>query len=310
MRIVFPCPMQLSDEAKDELRTLGAQFYPDMPSDEDELIERIKDSEVIVVKHATVSARVIESVPQLRYIIAPSVGYQSVDCAYAVSRGVTVLNCPEYNSIAVAEHAIALLLAVKRKLLDGTASLRAGKWQPAAHQGSELYGKQLGIIGYGSIGKHITRIAQGFGMYTVFVNTTSSTAEHETLLNTSDVICLALPLTPETRNYINAQTIRLLQPHTIVVNVGRGDTIDQQELIAALKENRIAGAGLDVFTGEPSSGGKPSDGIVALIHLPNVVATPHMAYNTEESEIRLGGVLLENVRSCLAGEPVHVVARP
>jgi phosphoglycerate dehydrogenase-like enzyme len=309
MQIVFPCDIQLSDKAKDELRSLGARFYPDMPIGEAQLIDRIKNAEIIVAKHAAISARVIDRAPQLRYIIAPSVGYQSVDCIHAVTKGVTVLNCPEYNSIAVAEHAIALLLAIKRQLLGSVASLRDGEWQPAAHQGNELYGKRMGIIGYGSIGKHIAQIAQGFGMHIAFVNSGSSAVERETLLRTSDVVCLALPLTPETRNYINVQSVRLLQPHAIIINVGRGVTIDQQELVAALKEGRLAGAGLDVFAAEPSTG-KPSDAIVELARLPNVVATPHMAYNTEESEVRLGEVLLKNIRSCLAGKPIHVVAQP
>ncbi|MBX6334753.1 hypothetical protein IRY61_05470 [Candidatus Saccharibacteria bacterium] len=288
------------------MQALGATVYDDTPSSEDEIIGRIRDAEVITANYIDITPNIIDQAKNLKYIIVPAVGFEWVDSAYAASKNIKVLNCPSYNSHAVAEHAIALLFAVSRRICEANTSLRNGAWQPQTLKGNEVWGKKLGLIGYGRVGKQIAKIAAGLGMSVSYVNSSSSPGDLDQLLINSDVIITCLPLNEETRQLIDQRRLMLLQPHAILINVGRGATIDQNALLRMLQEKRIKGAGLDVFDNEPLAG-VPSEEIVAIANLPNVVATPHMAYNTEEAVNRLGQELIDNLKSCINNQPINVV---
>lgn len=307
MKIVLPDKINISSDYKNKIRELGAEVFEDLP-DNGELKKRIADAEIITASYVDITSDVIDAAPNLKYIIVPAVGYEWVDTEYAASKGITTLNCPTFNSQAVAEHAITLLMAANRNVITGIDELRAGKWSPQDLVGYELDGKKLGLIGYGNIGTRIEKIAASLGMSVNYVNSKSSAEEIDELLISSDFVIICAPLNDRTRNLVDKRRLGLLKPTAILVNVGRGAVIDQDALIEVLKNKNIRGAGLDVFDGEPLTG-VPSDTIVELAKLPNVIATPHMAYNTEEINDKQGTEILENLQSCMAGRPVNVVVQ-
>lgn len=306
MQIVITDQIELAEDITEKLQQLSATIYDGTPNEEAEIINRIKDAELITASYIDITPAIIDAAPKLKYIIVPAVGYEWVDYKYAASKGIKVLNCPTHNSLAVAEHAIALLFAAARKIVEANIALRAGKWQQDAHKGFELSGKKVGLVGYGNIGKNLQRIAEGLGMHVRYVNSRSTSEELEELLSESDVVVLCLPLTDSTRNLIDARRLGIMKLSAILINVARGAIVDQGALYDVLENHQIAGAGLDVFTGE-LFGDVPSEEIVKLSQLSNVVATPHIAYNTDEAALRLGTELLANIQSCVDGAPRNVV---
>lgn len=305
MTIVLPDKINISDDYKNKLRALGAEVFDDLP-DAAELKTRIKDAEIITASYVDITPDIIDAAPNLKYIVVPAVGYEWVDTDYAASKGITTLNCPTFNSQAVAEHAISLLMAVNRNLITGTDELRAGKWNPQALVGNELAGKKLGLIGYGNAGTRIEKIATVLGLGVSYINSKSTAGEVDTLISNSDFVIICAPLNDSTRNLIDERRLNLLKSTAILVNVGRGAILDQNALIELLKNKKIRGAGLDVFDGEPLTG-VPSATIVELAKLPNVVATPHIAYNTEEINDKQGAEILANIQSCVESSPINVV---
>lgn len=308
MNIVLPDKINISEEYKEQLRALGAQVFEDLP-DMAELKDRIRDAELITASYIDVTPEVVDAAPRLKYIVVPAVGYEWVDTEYAATKGITTLNCPTFNSQAVAEHAFSLLMAVNRNLGTGSAELRAGMWNPQELVGYELSNKKLGLIGYGNVGTRIEKIAQSFGMAIEYVNSKSEPSAVDKLLASSDFVCICAPLNGSTRGMVDERRINLMRPAAVFVNVGRGAIVDQKALYSALKAGKIRGAGLDVFDGEPLSG-VPNEEIVALANLPNVIATPHIAYNTEEINDKQGREILANIQSCIAGAPINVVGKP
>lgn len=305
MKIVLPDRIDASEEYKKRISLLDATLYEDMPSEE-ELITRIKDAEIITTNYVRISSKAIKFAKNLQYIIVTGVGYNQVDVDYAASKGITTLNCPTFNSQAVAEHAISLLMAVNRNLLAATIDVRTGKWKDDAHVNFELTGKKVGLIGYGNIGTRIKKLTDCFGMKTSYINSTSSFEDIDELMTKSDFIIVCAPLTPNTTKLVDERRIGMMKKTSVIVNVGRGEIIDQAALFDALKNNKIRGAGLDVFSKEPLNGA-PSNEIIELANLSNVVATPHVAYFTEEMHEKQGVELLANIMSCIDGAPINVV---
>ncbi len=305
MKIVIPDKVNISDDYKNEIKKLGADVFDDLP-DSDELKNRIENAEIITASYVDITPDVIDAAPNLKYIVVPAVGYEWIDTEYAASKGITTLNCPTFNSQAVAEHAISLLMAVNRNLITGVDELRAGKWNPQTLVGYELADKKLGLIGYGNIGRRIEKTAAALGLDVSFVNSKSTAGEIDALISNSDFVVICTPLNDGTRNLIDERRLNLLKSTAVLINVGRGAVTDQRALIELLKNKKIRGAGLDVFDGEPLAG-VPSDTIVELAKLPNVVATPHIAYNTEEINDKQGAEILANLQSCLNGKPINVV---
>jgi D-3-phosphoglycerate dehydrogenase len=305
MKIILPDKINISDHYKDEVRALGAEVFDDLP-DESELKDRIKGAEVITASYIDITPSIIDAAPNLKYIIVPAVGYEWVDAEYAASKGITTLNCPTFNSQAVAEHAISLLMAVNRNLITAVDGIRAGKWKSQTMVGYELEGKKLGLIGYGNVGTRIEKIATALGMNVSHVNSKSTAEEVDRLLSDSDFVAICAPLNGSTHNLVDQRRLSLLKPTAVLVNVGRGAVVDQDALIAMLRAKKIRGAGLDVFDGEPLTG-TPNDTIVEMAKLPNVIATPHTAYNTEEINDKQGAEILANLKSCIEGKPINVV---
>lgn len=306
MNIVFPDRIDLDEKSGAKFKELGVQMYDDTPDNEVAIIDRIQNADIITANFIDITRNVIDHAPNLKFIISSAVGYEWIDYKYASSKGIKVLNCPTQNSEAVAEHAIALMLAVSHRIVEAHTSLMNGKWEQQEFLGVELSGKKLGLVGYGRVGGLVAQKATSLGMQVRHVDSKSTSPDVDKLLSESDVTCLCLPLNSSTRNIINKRRLQLLKPESIFINVARGALVDEAELIKLLQNGSIRGAGLDVFCNEPFTGRAP-DSIVEIAKLPNVIATPHMAYNTTQTTERLSEELMKNIHSCINGSLINVV---
>jgi glyoxylate reductase len=264
------------------------------------------DVEALVAPGAPVDTAVLDLFPALRLVANYGVGYDQVDVAACRARGVEVTNTPGVLDAATADLAFALLLATRRRLVEGDDHVRAGLWGTGWSQspflGREVTGSTLGIVGLGRIGSVMARRAQGFDMRVVYHQRTpvdGSALEHLTLddlLRESDVVSIHAPLTRETTGLISRERLALLRDGATLVNTSRGGLVDEDALVAELVSGRIS-AGLDVFVHEPTV---PE----ALFGLPNVVLTPHIGSGTVETRAAMTRVVVENVLAAERGEPL------
>lgn len=307
MNIIVPDQIDLTDDDKVRLQQLGeVTLYEDIPETEAETIQRVAGAELITPSWIDITENVIQATPSLKYIVVPAVGYDQIDVRAATAAGVKVANCPTHNARAVAEFTIGLIFAVTRRLLESHLALRQGEWDPRRYQGFELQGKTLTLIGHGTIGKAVAHLAQPLGMTVQWASSKTSPEQLDQLVASADIVSLHLPLTPSSKHLLDRRRLALMKPGAYLINTARGAIVDQSALLQVLKEKRIAGAALDVFDGEPVTGG-PNAQIQELIHLENVVATPHIAYNTEETVARLGAELLQTIQACMSGQPINLV---
>jgi phosphoglycerate dehydrogenase-like enzyme len=270
--------------------------------DETELARRIGNAKVAVNirAHAHFTEKVLAACPDLKMISIWGVGTDNIDLAAAARHNVTVCNTPGANAYAVAEHTIALMLAVARKIPQIDREMRGGAWP--REMLTQLCGKTLGVFGSGNIGARVAQLGRGIGMDVLTWSARNDTpSAKDDILRRADAISLHVRLTPESNGFIGAREFGLMKPGAILVNTGRGALVDRDALLAALGTGRIAGAGLDVFHDEPL---KPGD---ALLGCANAVLSPHNAGQTPE--VRRDGLLraIENVENFLAGKPSNVV---
>ena len=256
-------------------------YHDTLPGSEERLIERIRDAEIVLNIRSSqkFTDRVFASCVRLRMVSVWGTGTDHVDLAAAARHGVTVTNTPGVSAISIAEHTLALMLAVARRIPQVDRATRAGEW--ARGRSVELHGKTCGIIGLGAIGRQFAKLAAGIGMrviaWTMHPSPGDQVVPLEELYRTSDVISLHLRLSAETEGMIGAEQFALMKRGTILINTARGAIVREIALINALTSGRIAGAGLDVFVSEPLSPGHPLTG------LDNVVLTPHCAGITPEA---------------------------
>jgi D-3-phosphoglycerate dehydrogenase len=274
-----------------------------------ELRDIVGGYEALIVRSAVdVDAALIAAGTNLQVIGRAGVGVDNVDLDAATRAGITVVNAPTGNTIAAAEHTIALLLALARNVPAADASLRRGEWSRSKLQGVQLRGRTLGIIGLGKIGMAVAERARGFGM-TLLGSDPFVTAEQaslrgvelvslETLLERSDAITVHVPLSRGTTSLIDAKALARLKPGAFVLNVARGGIVDETALAAALREGRIGGAGIDVFVDEPPTGSP-------LIDAPNTVLTPHLGASTVEAQVAVAEEIAEQVLDVLDGRPAQ-----
>jgi phosphoglycerate dehydrogenase-like enzyme len=282
--------------------------------DERELIRRIDAAKVAINirAHARFSGAVFAACPSLKLVSVWGTGTDNIDLNAAGMRGVTVCSTPGINAFAVAEHALTLMLAVARKITILDTEMRKGRWP--REMLTQLLGKTLGVLGMGTIGSRMAALGRGIGMDVLGWSVRGDDAHvraagakpatKEQILRTADVISLHARLTPDTRSLVGKREFSLMKPTAILVNTGRGALVERDALLAALKERRIMGAGLDVFHQEPIA---PDDPLLAL---PNVVCSPHNAGQTPEV---IGDGLLaavENVENFLRGKPSNLIVAP
>jgi D-3-phosphoglycerate dehydrogenase len=292
------------------LQLLREQFDVDVELDMDaaELGDRIADYDALIVRSATqVDAGLLRRAERLKVVGRAGTGVDNVDVAEATRRGVIVANAPGSNMVSAAEHAVGLLLAVARNIAQAHAALTDGRWERSQFAGVELCGKTLGVLGFGRIGQLVAARARGLGMNVIahdpFVTPERFREAHvghctlEEVLAQADFITLHAPLTGETRHLIREETIAQMRPGVRIVNAARGDLVDLQALVEALKDGRVGAAALDVFPTEPYTDGE-------LLSLPNVVVTPHLGASTQEAQDRAGVIVAEQVVAALAGSLV------
>jgi D-3-phosphoglycerate dehydrogenase len=305
-----PAPVVLIAEelSPAAIRQLEADFdvrYAD-GADRAALLAALPSADAVIVRSATqIDAEALGCAPRLRVVARAGVGLDNVDVDAATRAGVMVLNAPTSNIVSAAEHAVGLLLAVARNVPQAAASLRAGQWQRSAFTGVELQDKVAGILGLGRIGVLVAERLAAFGMrlvaYDPYVPAARAAqlgvrlASLDELLAESDFISVHLPKNTETTGLIGDRELRRVKPGVRIVNAARGGIVDENALAVALKDGRVAGAAIDVFTAEPATGNP-------LLDFPTVVATPHLGASTAEAQEKAGTQVARSVRLALAGE--------
>jgi glycerate dehydrogenase len=281
----------------------------------DEIVPRLAGATVAVINKVPMRAAVLEKLPDLKMIAVAATGYDVVDIAACRARGIVVANIRDYAVHTVPEHVFALVLALRRNLLAYRQDVDDGAWQKSdqfclfTHPIGDLYGSTLGIFGEGAIGQGTAAIARGFGMRVLFADHEPPKAPNVEftpfleVLRNSDVISLHLPLTSATRNLIGREQFRQMRRNVILINTARGGLVNEQDLIQALDEGTIAGAGFDVLTVEPP----PADHPLLSVHRPNFILTPHVAWASNDAMQFLADQLIDNIDAWAAGRPRNVV---
>ena len=280
--------------------------YPTRPPDPAELVDRIRDSHIVINIRSTTrfSADVLDKCASLRLISIWGTGTDNVDLGAARARGIRVTNTPGVSAVAVAEHALALMMAVAKRTVHVDQQVRQGRWPRAMV--TQLRGKTLGLIGTGAIGREVSRLGAGLGMRVIAwtFHPRGDVAEWvalDDIFRQSDVVSVHVRLSAETSGLIGREQFERMKPGAILINTARGGIVNQSDLVDALSTNRIAGAGLDVFETEPLPPDSP------LCAMPNVVLSPHAAGITPEATEAGLALAIDNVFAFLAGTPANVV---
>lgn len=277
-------------------------------ADRAELLPAIADVDAVLVRSATkIDAEALAAATRLKVVARAGVGLDNVDVKQATQSGVMVVNAPTSNIVSAAELAVGLLLAAARNIAPANGALKQGEWKRSKYTGTELYEKTVGIVGLGKIGVLVAQRLSAFGMkviaYDPYVQAGRAAqlgvrlVSLEELMSAADFISVHLPKTAETVGLINDEQLARCKPEAIIVNAARGGIVDEHALYVAIKEGRIAGAGLDVFASEPCTDSP-------LFEFDNVVATPHLGASTDEAQEKAGIAVARSVRLALGGELV------
>lgn len=279
-----------------------------------EAASRIGDAEIVLINKTPITAEIMDACPNLRLICVEATGYNVVDCAAAKERGISVSNVPSYGTDAVAQFTFSLLLEICNRVGHHNHTVHQGKWCDSPDfcywetPQIELAGKTMGIIGFGKIGRAVAKIANAFQMQVLAYNRSrcpegEGLAEYvdlDTLLARSDVISLHCPLTDDTKEIINAVSLAKMKPTAILINTARGGLIRETDLAAALKDGAIRYAAVDVVSAEPILPNNP------LLHAPNCIITPHMAWAPIEARQRIIDHTVKNILDYQNGKPKNV----
>ncbi|MGE5308519.1 MAG: phosphoglycerate dehydrogenase, partial [Deltaproteobacteria bacterium] len=279
----------------------------------DELKGTIKDYDALIVRSASkVTKDVIGAAQRLKVVGRAGVGLDNVDVPAATEKGIVVMNAPAGNTISTCEHTMSMLLSLARSIPQSNASTKKGEWKRSKFMGVELYKKTLGIVGLGRIGREVARRASSFGMKILGFDPYLSKEVAEdlgitvvdlnTLLSSSDFITVHVPLTDETNHLISGPQFALMKKGVRVLNCARGGIIDEQALVAAIKEGKVAGAALDVFESEPPAAD------CELLKLDNVIVTCHLGASTEEAQVNVAIEIAECVGDFLSGKGIRNAA--
>ncbi len=292
----------------DFLNQFGDVTYYDTTSKED-VLPRAKDADILVINKIVMDKDTLAKCKNLKLITILATGYNIVDIEAAKALGITVCNVPYYSTNSVAQLTFAFILEFACKLSLHTQSVARGDWQNCRDFAytldtlHELYGKTLGIIGYGSIGKKVAQIGKAFGMNVLISTRTpvEGCVPKDEVFKNADFVTLHCPLNEQSKLMINEQSLALFKPTAYLINTARGGLIDENALAAALNEGKIAGAALDVMTSEPPKADNP------LLHAKNCIITPHMAWASLEARVRLLHATEDNVRAFLQNAPINKV---
>lgn len=279
----------------------------------DKIIERSIKADILVINKVVIDKEVIDQLPNLKYVAVSATGYNNIDVSACREKGILVSNISNYGSSTVAQHVFALLLALTNRVEKHHQLVKDGEWKNRnvfsfwTNSIIDLEGKTLGVIGWGNIGQKAGQIANGFGMKVIYHSSQyhqSSFAEAvdlDQLITTSDVISLNTHLTEDKYNMVNSAFLKKMKPTAYLINTSRGGLVNEIDLAAALKNESIAGAGLDVLKEEPASANHP------LLKLDNCIITPHNAWASLAARQRLMTLLEENIQSFIDGHPQNLI---
>ena len=282
----------------------------------EKIAERCRGYDIVITNKTPLTKDTLAQLTECRFIALLSTGYNVVDCEYAATRGIPVSNIPTYSTAAVAQLTFALMLELTNSVATHNAAVKNGEWTSCADfcfwktPLQELFGKTMGIIGFGKIGQAVTNIAHAFGMKVVAYTANPDKyknaenvefASLDTLLERSDFVSLHCPLTDKTQGMVNADFLGKMKKTAYLINTSRGPVLDEEAVAKALKNSDIAGAGVDVLSTEPPRADNP------LLGCENCIITPHIAWAGFETRERLLGVLKENVFAFLDGKPINTV---
>ena len=304
-------PAELLKSYADKLEAKGHTFAAyEKNTDAQVQIDRAKDADVIMIANMPLKGEVIRACKNLKFINVAFTGVDHVDLAAAKEMGVKVSNASGYSTQSVAELALGMMLSLLRNVPQVEERCRAGKTKDGL-VGTELRGKTVGIVGAGAIGQNTGRLCKAFGCKVIAYNhrpkqaaegTIDEFVDLDTLTRESDIISLNCPLNDSTRGMFDFGRIAMMKKTAILINVARGPVVDSRALADALNEGRIAGAGIDVFETEP-----PLDVNHPLLHTPNTIVTPHVAFASKESMALRAQIVFDSLDSFLAGEQVNVI---
>lgn len=287
--------------------------YP--TTEPDEVVARLGGATIAVTNKIPLRAEALAALPQLRFIAVAATGVDCVDLAYCRARGIAVSNVRHYARRSVPEHVFMLLLNLRRNFTRYQLDVSQGAWQRARtfclldHPIHDLCGATLGIVGYGVLGQAVERLALAFDMRVLVAEHKGAAAVREgrvpfdEVLSRSDALTLHCPLTAATRRLIGHAELQQMKPHAVLINCGRGGLVDEAALAAALREGRLAGAGVDVLSAEPPREGNP----LLDLKLPNLIVTPHNAWASDEAMQILADQLVDNLEAFVAGRPQNLV---
>ena len=310
------CTTNPGDLSWDGIKKYGDYTVYDRTSPED-IVIRAKGANALIINKTVITREILESLkPELEYIGLQSTGYNVVDCQAAKELGITVCNIPSYSTNAVAQLVFAFILEITNQVSVHSESVRNGDWCRCPDfcywktPLTELMGKTIGVIGFGSIGRKVAEIAEAFDMNVLAYSPRPKDkgdlksihfVDLDTLLKTSDIITCHCPLTPETTGLINKENISKMKKSAVFINTSRGPVVNEQALADALNNGEITAAGLDVLETEPAKAENP------LLTAKNCYITPHIAWAAKETRARLMSILEDNLKSYIEGNPKNVV---
>lgn len=313
MKAVFLDSEGLDDLCLDALRQECGTLTSFATTAPAELAGRLHGADIVILNKTKISREHLLAAPSVRLIAVVATGTDVVDLQAAAELGVTVCNCQAYGTDSVVQHVFALILALHTNLLSYHQAVRQGRWQQASQfcllsfPIVELKGKTLGIVGYGTLGRGVARLAEAFGMKVAIARRPGGPPDGRPtlaeLLPEVDVLTLHCPLTDTTRNLIDRAALQLMKPTAFLINAGRGGLVDETALAEALRAGKIVGAAVDVLSSEPPRQGNP----LLAADLQNLIVTPHIAWASREARQRIIDQTAENIRAFNSGTPVRVV---
>jgi len=313
MKVTFLEPLGISQESLKSMaqKALGSQaeivYYDTRVEDTQTLIERSQGADCVVLSNFKYGKDIISQCPDLKMICVAFTGVDHVDVEYCKERGITVCNCAGYSTVAVADLVFGFVISLARNIVACDQAVRKGGTK-AGLVGYELEGKKFGVIGAGAIGQRVIRLAKAFGCEVYAYNRSPKQIEGvhfvsmDELLETCDIVSLHVPLNASTRGLIGKEQLAKMKKTAILINTARGPVVDSQALADALKEGTIAGAAVDVFEMEPPV---PEDHV--LLQSPNLLATPHVAFASDQAFEKRAVIVCENIKKWMDGNPQNVI---
>ncbi len=281
----------------------------------EQTLPRVRPASVVISNKVLLDRQILSDSPNLKLVVIAATGTNNIDLHAAEERGVVVCNVRDYGTPSVVQHVFALILALTTRLPQYRRAINDGRWQRHPHfclldyPIRELTGRTLGIIGYGSLGKGVAKVAPSFGLQVIIGQRPGGKPQSgrmpvDELLAQADIVSLHCPLTEHTKDLIGEREFRLMKDDAILINTARGGIMSERALVTALREGIIGGAGVDVLSEEPPVNGNP----LLEGDIPNLIVTPHIAWASRESRQRVVDIVVDNIRAYLNGRPQNVVA--